>query len=288
MNAHATTENARTLAQLLGISEEEATERLSISIAVTASPGDANGWLLAAHAAKMMSRTVRSVVSPDCEITGNTEVELIVGNVEPRSKAACVFVAIDNYRIVIARHQMVSAADVGAVHPIVLLMGACYSCAALMKAAIGDGLPYSFPDIFELRSAELFGNDLPPSDLVVDIGETYLAGAGAIGNGFVWGLSQFTPNGLLHVCDDDAASAGNLQRCVYFEEHDEGRAKASLLCAAIGREMPGLSTTPFKGRLQSHPKRRGGAWLSRLVVGVDASPSPPLTPPAPNPAPAPA
>ena len=104
----------------------------------------------------------------------------------------------------------------------------------------------------------------------LDLGVTYLAGAGAIGNAVVWALTDFDVRGELHVCDPDHVSDGNLNRCVWFTDSDVGELKAPRLAAAAQPHVPGLRLVPHATTLDGVAARRAGPWLQRLIVGVDS------------------
>ena len=67
-----------------------------------------------------------------------------------------------------------------------LVIAACYVAAAVVKAAIGSGFPIQSTEPIRLSWRELFGSDVETLGRPVDIGEAYLAGAGAVGHGFLY------------------------------------------------------------------------------------------------------
>ena len=104
----------------------------------------------------------------------------------------------------------------------------------------------------------------------VSLGEAYLAGAGAIGNGFLWAARHVRLVGTLNIVDDDIVSSGNLQRQVWFELCDIGKPKAKRLAILAQSYFPECRLKPEVCRLQEHPARNDGAWLGRLIVAVDS------------------
>jgi hypothetical protein len=117
----------------------------------------------------------------------------------------------------------------------------------------------------------LLGDDGEQLADEVEFQEAFLAGAGAIGNGFVLAAALLPLRGKLHIADDDKVSGGNLQRCVLFDEASVGQPKAEVL-AAKGVEMSDgrLCCEPHYVILQQVPQRKEGAWLRRLIVAVDS------------------
>ena len=103
----------------------------------------------------------------------------------------------------------------------------------------------------------------------IPIGEAYLAGAGAIGNGFLWAARHVDVHGTLHVVDDDFVSAGNLQRQIWFTTEDIKSPKTEVLCRKAQPHLYNCRLIPAKCRLQEHPNR-AGSWLRRLIVAVDS------------------
>jgi hypothetical protein len=153
------------------------------------------------------------------------------------------------------------------IHPAGLLLGACYAVGAVLKKALR--LPYPSPGVLQINLGELVGDDLPKLYEPASFDEAHLAGAGAIGNGFLYGLSQFQIEGTLHICDDDTVSDGNLQHCIFFTQEDINAPKAERLCRAAREFLPMVRMIPHNSRLQDLPDRTG-AWLKRLIVGVDS------------------
>jgi hypothetical protein len=134
-----------------------------------------------------------------------------------------------------------------------------------------QALSFPKPEVYDINLSELFGDDLPLLYEATSFGEAYLAGAGAIGNAFIYALSQFDVDGTLTVADPDAVSQSSLQRCVFFSRDDVTRPKAERLCTAIERVLPKVKAIPHIGRLQNVPTRNPARrWLKRLIVAVDS------------------
>ena len=154
--------------------------------------------------------------------------------------------------------------------PFFYLLLSCYAGASILKAMLGDRVPYASdeeicidPSLFT-RSPEIF-------DLEIDLGVAYLAGAGAIGNSLLFALQFFRVKGLLYVTDPDFVSDGNLNRCLFFKNSDIGNPKATTLVAYAQPLLPSLKLYPIKYELARVPAAKdGGAWLKRLIVAVDS------------------
>jgi hypothetical protein len=268
MNKEANTENARTLAAALCIGEEKALELLSVTVAITYDASDEISVLFAGHVSKMVSRTIEHVVLNGSCNPQNIAVELVIGSAEPKFATAHLFAAIGSNEVLIGQAPL--AQTTPNIHPVGILLGACYAVGAILKRAFNELLPFPSAQTLRINLAELLGKDLSLLDKPVSLDEAYLAGAGAIGNGFVYGLSQFKASGLLHIVDDDSVSNGNLQRCIYFTDGHVGLPKSDILCEVIASVLPEIKTISHKMRLQDVPAKKAGAWLKRLIVGVDS------------------
>lgn len=267
MNASAKKENRRSLADMLGVGEDEASALLEVTVAITHSEHDLLATQVAKHIHQMLSRTVERV-TVNAAGTSNAAAEIVIGSAGPSHESARIWVYFEKGRIFVAKESRQS--DSSDVHPFGALIAGCYACAAALQLLIGDRLRQPAPESYVVDLNELLGGDaaLLPSEANFD--EAYLVGAGAIGNGFVAGLVLLPVRGKLHVVDDDTASEGNLQRCVMFEPSDVGKKKADRLAAAARRTSSLVEYEPRPLRLQNLPERRPGAWLKRLVVAVDS------------------
>lgn len=267
MNLSAKKENAKTLASALGIAEEAAMDLLAASVAITHRGTDHAGRAFAEHARRMIGRTVARVV-----VNGNAPekvaVELVIGDAEPRFDAPRFYASMSEHEVLIGDTPL--GKNHAQIHPIGLVLGACYAVGAMLKKTFKDLLLFPPANLLTINLGELLGGDLRFLSKTVDVGESFLVGAGAIGNGFAYGLSQFKAKGTLHVLDDDLVSGGNLQRCIYFDESQEGLNKCDCLGAAIEKDMPNLTVIPHKARLQDIKEKKAGPWLERMIVAVDS------------------
>ena len=262
-------ENARTLAAALGIGEDEAAELLDATILVTVDETE-GGRALAESLRALLVRTVGGVVWSTAEHASPTA-EVIVGRAKKQSAAPGIWVQLDGRRATITREEPTSTAGDGRAHRILISLAACYATGAAVRLAVGDAIP--FPANYPIRVDldELLGADVDILDGETDIGTVYLAGAGAIGNGFLLGLAAFDVCGELHICDPDHVSDGNLNRCVWFTTDDLGEYKAQRLVLRAQSALAPLKLVPHEVRLDEVPEAKaGGAWLRRLVVGVDS------------------
>jgi hypothetical protein len=268
MNPLAQKENARTLAAVLGLGETDAAKLLDVSIAITFDPTNKIAAQCAHHVQRILCRTVTNVAPNSKDESRRFAAELVIGERAARFNVPHVFVNMGAEKLLISSQPIVIVR--GDIHPIGLLLGACYAVGAALKAATNNLLQLPSPEILRVDLTEILGDDLPFLYGSVSFDEAYLAGAGAIGNGLVYALSCFEVSGKLHVADDDSVSGGNLQRCLFFEPEDIGMPKADQLCAASQVLVPNVMMIPHPVRLQDVPGRYSGPWLKRLIVGVDS------------------
>ena len=267
LNAEAQRENIRALAVAAGLSEEEASDRLEVTVLVTHDPDDPVAGVLVAELVPILSRTLE-VEEHATEAVSRIATELVVGSTPSRSLSNKVFVNLTADRLIIQRTPAICEGS-ALPHRLMVLVAACYVSSAVINAAVGDGLPNPPPTEFEIP----FGSFLPSQTHLaapVAVGETYLAGAGAIGNGLLWAARHVRLVGTLNIVDDDVVSSGNLQRQIWFERCDIDKPKAERLAMLAQPSFPECTLKPAVCRLQQHPARNEGAWLGRLIIAVDS------------------
>ena len=259
-------ENAATLAAILGLGTESAAETLDLAVTVTGDPKSPEAQNIAREVIELLSRTVRhaSALAPD----SGSAAELVIGPAPPRTSGVKVYLSVTADQVVISTNQQVPT-FCEPIPPILALLAACYASAATLYNAIGGILPFKLPDPFIVRFGELGVNTLSLAR-PIDIGHAYLAGAGAIGNGFLWAARHLNFSGRLEIVDDDSVSSGNLNRQIWFERGDIGKAKVDQLKAKAQPSLPNLEIVPRRGRLQNLPERTDGPWLRTLIVAVDS------------------
>lgn len=268
MHENAARENARTLAAAAGIGEHEAASLLDAAVLIT-SPEDAPPSLtLSGYLKELLTRTVKTVET-SAERLRSPAVEVVVGGASPTTSGKTVGIDILPERIVVGSPSGVPA-KASYVHPVFLLLGACYAAAAAVKAVVGDLLPVPHADPLVIEFDEVI-DPVVPLGGAFELGTAYLAGAGAIGNGFLYALRLFDVSGELHIADPDAVDGGNLNRCVWFSESDLEAPKAERLVELAQPQFPRLRLVSHPVMLQDVPAAQGGGpWLKRLIVGVDS------------------
>jgi hypothetical protein len=200
LNPDARRENIRALSLAAGISEEEAGMRLEQEVLVTYDIGDAAAALLAEELMPVLSRTL-PVSTFGASSSESFAGELVIGQAAPRSSGPHVFAALLADRCVISRHR-IGRIEGPPPHSLNATIAACYVAGAAIARAVGDGLSNIPPDEFEVPFDTFIDADVNLSAPVY-IDEAYLAGAGAIGSGFLWAARHVDLRGRLHVVDDD-------------------------------------------------------------------------------------
>lgn len=261
MKTSAERENVLTLANALGIDDARAVTLLSASVAVT--PGARECDQFCANLITSLLRRTFAEVGRD--VSGPV-VEVVVGDAPHRTGApGAVFVHMDTTRAVIS-HDRLGSPSGADVHRVLCLLAACYAAATVTRSIVGSTIaPARYPLVVDL--AELLGEDLPALGRTTEFGVAFLAGAGAVGNSFVLGLSCLNTSGTLLVADPDSVSAGNLNRCFYFSDLDLGRPKVAVLCERSAPAVPHVRLVPHATRLQDVP---GADHIERLIIGVDS------------------
>ncbi|WP_158237643.1 ThiF family adenylyltransferase [Bradyrhizobium forestalis] len=265
LTAEARRENAAMLAAALGIDLESAGEALQFGVAITFDPADTTAAAIADDLAALLGRTVGGVTFGIAE--ADTVLEVLVGKVDANTRLPSLLVYVGSGGAVIGGRP--AQEPCAGIPRVLCLLVACYAAAATMQAVFGARLPFeaAFP---QRISFDQLGID--PGAFVgpVALGDVYLAGAGAIGNGFLWAARHLNFTGTLHIVDDDVVSPGNLNRQIWFAKDDIGLSKAERLSSLAQNEFPGLKLTPRTHRLQDLPEKSDGPWLRRLLVAVDS------------------
>lgn len=263
MNSDAKRENMRALASALGIAEDLAGTKLDFKVELLYSKNNSDSKFFSAQVLSLLSRTVERVETTASDISCLAVIR-ISGNQEES-----LYITLSNDCTEISDQQNLiekSAKGVG-VHPLFLLLTACYTCSAIIKAGVPE-IPFASPLPIKIS----FKDVADPLQLeeTIDLGTAYMAGAGAIGNAFLWALSYLDVQGELHICDDDKVSGGNLNRQIFFDADDISKYKSECLAKKAQSRNPGLKLLSRKTLLQDLPEAGDDFWLDRLISAVDS------------------
>ena len=242
-------QNAMMLASLLGVGEEEAGERLSRTVLITAEAGWKAAW--AVEAAAIIGRTV--AVTFDLKSGANQpDLELIVGTASARSGARRLHAEIG------ATGCKVSIEEVGAMrgtpHDLLAQAAACVTAAGVIHTVV---------DAVELPTTRLplhldfaqLGIPAGALDRTLVLTDAIMAGAGAVAHGFLRALRHLNVSGELTIADPKTVQGGVLNRCLYLAEEDVGADKAVALADRAQADLPRLMLRPtvadFKGAVKA-------------------------------------
>lgn len=254
-------ENARTLAAAIGRSEAEVEHLLDATVLITCAP-ESNR--LADYIQALLVRTLSNVRR---ELGGAPTVEVVVGPTAPRSAAPVIGVGVNGYRLEVRDGTIEFGATA---RPIVQLVAACYAASAAVHTAIGAELPVPLRLPIEIDLERFYGVAIVRLDERIELGQCFMAGAGAIGNAVLAGFSTLDVHGELHICDPDEASDGNLNRCWWFDRADLDEPKAERLVLRAQPLMPNLRMVPHVATLRDAIKATGEKPVETLIVGVDS------------------
>jgi len=146
-------------------------------------------------------------------------------------------------------------------------VAACYIAGAAISLLVpGVNEASEWPLAIDLSP---FAIRIDPERDPVNIGVTYLVGAGAIGNGFVWSLENDNLTGELILLDKDKVSDGNLQRNILNDHSNVGEYKVEVLAKYLAQTQPRLKTDPRRERTETAFKG-AGLRIRRLISAVDS------------------
>lgn len=266
MNLDANNENRRTLLNMLNVEETHVEKILGANILIT---GKESNKVISEDLLNILSRTFDRI---DFE-KGNGIIyscEIILGEAAAVTAGAFVYCGQKKEGFLVA--SCIEAAQPFAknTHEFLLFMMSCYTSALVLKTIIGKGISVTAEEeiIIEInkfiKDTQIFNNQ-------IDVEEAYLAGAGAIGNSFIYALSKFKVKGRLIITDPDFVSGGNLNRCLFFTGRDINKKKVDALVEHSQPLFPSLELVPFSDELSKVPsKNKNELWLQKLIVGVDS------------------
>lgn len=253
----AAAENARMLASLLGIDEDEAAERLQRRVLITAA-GTTLPW--AKQIRELLERTVFITDTLD-----GADLELVVGPVEPRSQARRLYAAIDADGVTISSAPVLRSGTEP--HPLLAALYACSAAGAALHAVIGDPRLPSVSDPLIVRTAEIGMPDIKGLKSI-DLTGSVLVGAGAVAHGFLRALRYLPVHGRLDIVDPKKVGSGNPNRCLYLTDADIGDPKAQALAEHAGGDFMELELAPVEKEFKDYTKEKGP--VRRAIITVDS------------------
>lgn len=253
-------ENARMLASILGIGEDEAATRLKRTVLLTVEQRpQALAW--AADVAQLLGMTIDVVEGVGDDINA----ELVIGNAKPRSRAPVLYASIGGETATISMQE--KAGQAGSPHPFLAACAAPMVAAAVLSTVIADdALPgVSLPLTFRFDQLGLPDGALERQR---DLTGLVMAGAGAVGHGFLRALRHLPTNGILKIVDPKTVAEGNFNRCAYLHKEDLGKDKATVLADRAQLDFSKATLQPFVGDFATYC--RDGGPSPAVIVTVDS------------------
>jgi len=262
-------ENAKTLAAMLGIEEEEAAGLLNASAVVSYSMSDHFARRTGIYLQTMLARTIRRVES-STQLLPDPDVEIVIGEICPQTQAPRISVRFSEAEILISPSDIAFDGQ-GAPHDLFAILTACHACAISLHVILGDRLGNRGSKLISIKPSEILGEDIDCLSEPVDLGEAVLAGAGAVSNGFLLALHHLNARGHLTIVDPKKVRDGALNRCLFFEASDVGFSKADRLSARAQSSFENLRLLPYCGTVHDFIKTQSQDYkIRRMIVGVDS------------------
>lgn len=257
------TENALTIAAALGVAAEEALALLAKSVDVLRLANDPLS-LIPDRTAALLSRTFDDVRLVD-EPSGSADLTICWEAPSPGCRNAMSVSC--NEGVLAMRDGSPGRFDPNGLGVGQQTIAACYVAAMATRQLLPGIAGNGSPPIIVLLDQFALG----PTVERVDIGETVLVGAGAIGNAFVWSLEPDALTGTLTILDKDDVGDGNLQRNILCEGADVGTPKVAVLHRYLAARQPQLKVIPVAERTEAVFGARGETLrIERLISAVDS------------------
>jgi hypothetical protein len=198
---------------------------------------------------------------------------IVIGNTPPPPKKNVVpiYVGSDGWIAKLSRNNPVGSKASG--NPLGAGFAACLAAANVFRNVFTD---VPLDDEVNLSLMDLNHHEAAPPNPEfshIDLGEVFLVGAGAVGNGFLWAiLRSVNLTGNLKVIDHDEIDLFNLQRYVLTERSHNGTAKAEM-AASLFADHPGIQVTSISEKWEDFVSNLPeGQWLFDKVVSALDSP----------------
>lgn len=254
-------ENERMLATALGLEQEEAAKRLGKSVAITVAD-NITAQRLAHEVREQLARTIH--ISNE----GEADIEVSIGRLAAGHSKNVLYVDVDECALRVsakaADHQ--SRAELDSFRT---TFAGCYAVAPILRNVLAlENLGYiPSRDPFVVRFDSLgIPDDIFDRPLVLE--NSALAGAGAVGNGFLRALRHLPVSGVLGIVDPKRRGVGNANRCLYFREDEPEGPKAGILSHRARSDFPNLELEPFVGTFSDYVRAKGR--VRQAIVGTDS------------------
>ncbi len=250
-------ENARMLASIVGIGEDEAVELLNRTVVISYSP---SGEPLARELRAQLERTVCVAENGHCDL------EVMIGTAPVTAAAKRLYVTTTADTAVISASPEIAGIPPVPLHGLQTMIVACYAAGTVLRQVI-QGLPGTDSDPFVVRFDALDANrSILERPIILD--DAVLIGAGAVGNGFLRAVRHLDIRGVLTIADPKKVGAGNPNRCLYFDTTDVEQPKAFCLAEKAQSDFEHLKLAPEEMTFRDLVKRR--SRIRRAIVATDS------------------
>lgn len=268
MNNDQAIENSRTVASLLGLEDEQAAERLILPIQVTWETTDAGGNCLGLFVVRLLARTFHRVGSPSAPIADAAVELLINGATSVAGSAKQLHSEIDAAAFACTTLRPCGKKLRSFVPDVLCLVAACFASAQVTHYALQLPNGLVSPEGVVLDFSAWPGVDASVWQTEVNLGELQVAGGGAVGNAVLFALQLLRASAQGFIIDPKEVVPGVLNRCLYFDDTDLGKHKATALARKLEVSGSRIRLRPIcRTVARSRPEV---AMLSCLVVGVDS------------------
>jgi len=235
-----------------------------------------NQEILGKTLANSLIETARAI-NPDIEITvasnsNDVSAILAIGLCKLPSNHPCIYIGSDGWIAKVSTQEPVSCGSTR--NPFGAAAAACFGAANLFRIIFNDYLEQGDIDrhiIFSLLDFSFNkANVENPSLSRTQLGESFLIGVGAIGNGAIWALSKLEDiEGKLHLIDPENIETTNLQRYVLCTQNDIGKSKVEVAGSLIAKSSLEVSLHPQQWG--EYLNSRSNFHLERVAVAVDSA-----------------
>lgn len=212
-------------------------------------------------------------INPAIEILDNVNhvtAMLVIGDTRASAPVG-FYLGSDGWIAKLSSKDPVGSGDSG--HAFGAGAATCFGTANLFRNVFEAELGSGQGDEFALSLVDLVPNaqkPANPSEPSIDLEETHLVGAGAIGNAAVWALRETTGlRGELLVIDAEKVDLSNLQRYVLTDQGSIEKFKVDIVAAEL--ERSGIRVQPQRVRWGEYLARTARWNLTCVAVAVDSA-----------------
>jgi hypothetical protein len=234
-----------------------------------AGTGDKTEELKTELTALALAINERIELSPDI---AQSTVAIVVGKAPLAGDMVKLFAGSDGWRALISKDGPVGSGST--TNPFGAGAAACFATANVFRSIFADQLARGELDhridlsMLDYGQTGEAGPALPDE---IDLGDAYLVGLGAIGNGAMWALGRLPVlKGTLHAVDHDIADFSNLQRYVMTLQNDVGQPKSRLARNLLKRD--GLRIIGHRLTWGDYVSTRKKRSFERVAVALDNAP----------------